>query len=341
MATEKPPDSLAVRRDIAAGRIPPVWLWTGPETYLKDDLFPRVVSGATDEAMPELNVNRYRAGQDDMGEIILVCQTVPMLSNRRVVFLQNVEKASRSERETLLSYVQSPSPQTVLIISGERPPRDSLNKRLSEAGAALAVFWTPFASQARPWVQSRFKDLGKTCDRDIAGALLEACGETLEGKVALGEVAPELEKIALTMGDRTIVAEKDLAVIGRKPNDDLKELSARVTVGDLPGALMSLDGALLFKENTAVRIVAVLTHRVLNMLAARDIADGGVPVAAAVKKAGIWDRDVETIERGVRARSGGELRKGLNVLASADRELKSTSKSPRLVLEEVVINLCR
>jgi DNA polymerase III delta subunit len=131
-----------------------------------------------------------------------------------------------------------------------------------------------------------------------------------EDKVPLSDIAPEIEKIASGMGPQeTEVTETHLDSIARKASETfLRRLQDAAGDGDLHQALRALDGALLFKENAPVRIVATLMYRVDRI--------SGSPRARAAR------------------------RRGLLALAEADRKLKSTPQDPRLVLETALFTLC-
>jgi DNA polymerase III delta subunit len=264
-----------------------------------------------------------------------------MLAPHRVVYLQEVEGSGKKERDLLLAYVENPSPDTTLLITGSRSPGDSLYKRLEAAGAESAVFWIPFADQTRQWIQIQFRDRGKQCDAETARALLERCGGGDDRQVSLREIAPEIEKVVLSVEERAVVTLDDLEVIGRRPHDALLyEVMDRVTAGDVSGALTALDGALLFRENSEIRIVAALTHRLLNLLRVRELVDTGCSAAEAGRRAGIWQREMKAVEAGVRVRSSPACRAALAALADADRTLKSTGKNARLVLETTLVTIC-
>jgi DNA polymerase III delta subunit len=120
------------------------------------------------------------------------------------ILLRDIDKLSKSEEELLAAYAGDPSPTRA------RPQAPKLagtaHRRLIEAGAAAAVFWTLFERDAVEWIRLRFQDLGKRCDPATAGELLAACGAGPgQGNVALSEIAPEVEKVSLAMGPRTQV----------------------------------------------------------------------------------------------------------------------------------------
>jgi DNA polymerase-3 subunit delta len=335
------PDSLVVRRAVDRGEIPPVWLWSGPEDFLKEELFGKLAERVAGEGMGALNVNRYRAGDDSLDEILATCRTLPMLSARRAVLVKDLEKLGKTERESLLAYAADPAPETALVLAGERHPGDSFHKALGAAGAVPAVFWVPFEPDTRKWIQIRFRDHGKRCDSETAQELLEVCGGGGGNQVPLREVAPEIEKVALAVGERELVTADDLSVIARKADEKLLyAVTERVTARDLAGALRSLDGALLFKDNTEVRIVANLTYTLVNIAKVRDFLDAGLAPREAQKAAGIWPKIWPEIERAARRYDRRSLARGLDALARADRILKSSPRNPRTVLEETLLTIC-
>jgi DNA polymerase III delta subunit len=46
------------------------------------------------------------------------------------------------------------------------------------------------------------------------------------------------------------------------------------------------------------------------------------------------------VEAGVKGRTGAAYRRALEILARTDRTLKSSPKSPRIVLESAILRIC-
>lgn len=339
MARKKTPDSLAVRKAIDGGKYPPVWLWMGEEEYLKDELFRRIAGEVGKEGVGDLNVNRFRGRDDSLETILTTCQTIPMFSGRRAVMVKDIEKiTSKRDREAVMKYVSHPVPETILILAGERGPGDSFNRGLIASGAEAAMFWTPFENQTRQWIQIRFKDHGKLCSASVSEALYQRCGGGRGEKVSLSEIAPEIEKIVVSMGDREKVIEDDLEVVARKADEKLRgEMIDRVTQKDAVGALLALDGALLFRQNAEVRLVALLAHRLVNIAVGRDwirTGNEGMP-------RGFWPAEWEQVRPATSRFSDPDLARSLEALANADRTLKSSPKNSRAVLEDTILTICK
>jgi DNA polymerase III delta subunit len=142
--------------------------------------------------------------------------------------------------------------------------------------------------------------------------------------------------VAVGLGERTVVTEDDLAVIGRKAAEALRQdVVNRVSRKDVSGALRALDGALLFRGNTEIRLVAMLTHRMMNIATARNRREAGEG-----RPARIWPAEWKEVEPAVNRFDQEGLRRSLLALTDADRTLKSRPKNPRAVLEHTIITIC-
>ena len=321
-----------VRRAIEKDDLPRVWLWTGPEEYQKEELWQRLAAKVVPEGLEAMNVARYRAKDDDVAQVVALCRSLPMLAPRRVVWLRDVEGMTKSEEDLLIDYIRDASPEAVLVLSGSRSPGEAKYKRLADAGAEAIVFWIPFERDTIAWIRQRFSDLGKQCDGQVAQVLMQACGAAPgREKVALSELAPEIEKVALGMGSRAKVTGEDLGSIGRRVDEEhLRELTSALAVGNAAGALRALDGILLFKGYDEVRVLANITHRILALMRVRDLMDRGMKHDELARASGVWPSQFEEVERAARGWTGPGLRRGLDLLACADRDLKSSGKSEPL-----------
>jgi DNA polymerase-3 subunit delta len=342
MSTRKKPDSRLIREAIDGDRIPRVWLWTGPEEFLKEELFDRLAARVVAPGLESLNLDRFRAGDDSLERILTTIATLPMMSDRRAILLRNVEALGRKEREFLAGAVSAAGPEVALVLATERGPRDSLNLRLAKAGAEARVFWTPFPEQTITWIGLRFRDLGKQCSPGVAEALLRTCGGGFEGQVPLRQVAPEIEKVALSVKVREEIQESDLTVIGRRAGEELLyKVSERMGERDLSGAMRALDGALLFRSNDPVRITSNLSLLFHQVASVQDLRAAGISSGEVQKKLRIWPKQWETLQQASRCYSRGDVTRSVVRLARADRTLKSRADNPRLVLETTIASICR
>src|SRR4051812_50122019 len=75
----------ALLRSLKKGQLAPVYYFHGPEDVLKDEAVRTILDQALDPAMRDFNLDQRSAGQLDPEEVHSLCNTLPMLAERRVV----------------------------------------------------------------------------------------------------------------------------------------------------------------------------------------------------------------------------------------------------------------
>ena len=113
------------------GELAPVYYLYGPEDILKDEAVQAIVDRALDPALRDFNFDQRSAGQLDPEAIFALCTTLPMMAERRVVVLREVEGWKRKPkiRAAFLKYLERPAAETVSSWC-RAPPRRSEDKDL-------------------------------------------------------------------------------------------------------------------------------------------------------------------------------------------------------------------
>lgn len=153
-----------------------------------------------------MNWASYNAEEGlNIDEILNLCNTMPFLSERRLIVIRNTGKLSEIELEHILSYLENPSETTTLILTleGEKPS-EKLLKRLSRNAAV--VRFEPLRNKAEriQWAMERAETNGKKMDRDAATLLADMTG------VNLWFIATEIEKLCLYASSRPSITIGDV-----------------------------------------------------------------------------------------------------------------------------------
>ena len=108
----------ALLRSLPKGELAPVYYLHGPEDILKDEAIQAIVDRVLDPALRDFNFDQRSAGQLDPEAIFSLCTTLPMMADRRVVVLREVEgwKRKPKTRAAFLAYLQRPAQETVVIL---------------------------------------------------------------------------------------------------------------------------------------------------------------------------------------------------------------------------------
>ena len=114
----------AFSKQIKAGEIPPaIYLW-GEEDVLKDEAVRAVLEHVVDPGLRDFNYDVRSAAQLDPDAVEALCTTLPMMADRRLVVIRDIEAWSKRARakSAVVRYLEHPAPETVLILVQGAPP---------------------------------------------------------------------------------------------------------------------------------------------------------------------------------------------------------------------------
>lgn len=259
----------ALSKSLKKGEIAPVYYLYGSEDVLKDEAVRSIIDGATDPAMRDFNLDQRSAAQLDPEEVHALCNTLPMMAERRVVLLRDIEawKRKTKARNGFLRYLEHPSPQTVVILvqsSGE----DAEDKELMRGG--YAVRFDPLSSgRAAKWVQREAGKLGITLEPEAAEHLVRSVGADLGGLVS------ELAKLASLPATGPVTAATVGELVGIQHGETLWDWRSAV-LDDQSGRAVTLLPAILAQPGmSGVKMVTHLGAALIGLGVARNLYDSG------------------------------------------------------------------
>src|SRR6267154_2479392 len=116
------------------GQIAPVYLLIGVETYLRDHAARAIAEAALkDSLLREFNESRFSLLGGGALDAIAAAEQFPMMSDRRVVYVQDFGKLREADEEALKRYLENPVATSVVIfIAADLDKRRTLAKTLLE-----------------------------------------------------------------------------------------------------------------------------------------------------------------------------------------------------------------
>lgn len=320
-------------RDIKRGEIAPVYYLTGDADLLKDDFVTAVVDAALDPAGRDFNLDVRSAGDLDAPALHTLVDTVPLLSERRVVVIRNLEQWRKNAKpwDALRRYVARPSPSTVLVLvhgAGEAP-----DAALTRSGVQVDVP-APGPAALRRWLAHRARRTGIELEDGAMEHLIRAVGPEL------GHLAAELEKLAAAVGADRAVGVADVAqLVGVNHGETVEDWVEAVLARDVERALRLTDVVLPQAGVTAVRMIIALGTELVGLRLARALADEGL-AGARLERAVLdqlrgarpaggrnWERQAKSWATAALRWSAAEVDRALRTAYDADRALKSTMVS--------------
>jgi DNA polymerase-3 subunit delta len=208
------------RRSLESEALKPVYLFTGAETFLKEEGVAAVIEKAVPPAERNLNLETLYAGDVTGQDVRERALTLPFFTSHRGILVRQVEKWRAADVKALGEYLQSPSESTTLILSSQ-------DERLKSEGwnavAALAYHvecYPLFDNQVPDWVVRRSREHGKNISHGAVQLLIELAGQTL------ADLDNELGKLANYVGPRESVTEEDVrAAAGHLRQDTIFDLT--------------------------------------------------------------------------------------------------------------------
>ena len=113
----------------------PVYYLFGEDDFLKEQATRDLIEAAVDPATRDFNLELRRAGELDAEALDALLSTPPMLAERRVVVLRDVDKMKKSVRTLLDRYLARPAHDTVLVLVA--PSGAKSDKTLSDRTTAV------------------------------------------------------------------------------------------------------------------------------------------------------------------------------------------------------------
>ena len=116
----------------------------------------KALDAALEQIVPtarDFNLSVYRADKDEWQNIIATLHQSPMMSARRAVVVEAIDKLKVSEADALLRYLENPVPSSLLLIVGTKlDGKRKYAKALKKSGPVLE-FGTPKPYQLPQWLQ--------------------------------------------------------------------------------------------------------------------------------------------------------------------------------------------
>ncbi len=220
----------ALKKNILAGIIAPVYLFYGPESYLKEE-FADMIRTAIFPSESDAACNTHILYGPDLtpGELISKASEYPMFTPRQLLIVRQFEKIKKpptkelqkQHEEKFNRYIQSPAEFTVLLLDADQVDKKEIEK---PPFSTLKKYRHDFAAIKTPelFASARAKSSGWTFEPDALKAF------TAYIEPSAREICHEIEKIILYASargkDKRITATDVLDCVGISRSYNVFEL---------------------------------------------------------------------------------------------------------------------
>ena len=327
-------------QSIGAGRFSPVYLFTGPEEYVKrealDALREKLLPPGL-EALNDVTLEGVTARQ-----ITDAAETMPMMCERRIVTVRDwaplLPAKSKSEDEEVAwmqKWLEDPPASCALVFYMRNEPdgRKKMTGLLKKKAEPVSFDLLSDAELAR-WCAARLKSRKKHISGKALNTLTYMAGRELT------RLSGELDKLTAYLGDeRGEITEADVAaIVSPSLEYNVFELLNSLLAGDMKKGQQTINSLLQGGQN-ATGILAMLTRQVRQLTHMKCALDAGGTVQAVQEQLKLHPYAAKQTARQCRALSTDWLTALYERCVESDFAVKSGRLRDRDALDALIFQI--
>jgi len=319
-------------------KIYPVYLFYGKENYLKEDISKKLRNRLIDSAYSEFNYNVFYGEKLSINEVINDLDTLPLMSKHKLLVIKEAEKINKNDETKLINYFNRLSLKsnfsTLIIIYKESSPNKELITAIKRIGIVANFSITDKAKLAL-WIKSKFKQSNKKITQEALFYLQSIVDSDL------GRLFNEIEKIDVYTKDQKIIEKEDVMItIGGSEAVNIFKVLDSVGDKDIKNAI---DGLVKLNQGNLhhLSIFAMIYRQIKLILQTKLLLANGFNFKEVENKLKLPYFVVEKMIKQSKKYTFKEIDKSYELLNIADLELKDSQKEPKIILEELVMNIIK
>jgi DNA polymerase III subunit delta len=330
------------------GALLPLYVVTGEETFLRDQVVAELRAAALGSGIPAFNEDKFTAGESSIDQILSAVRTVPMMAPRRFVWVRGAERWDAGEPEEgetkrespldrMADYAASATVETTCLVisSSKLDGRRRLTVLAKKQG--FFVSCDPMQGTAVvSWIERQCAARKNPIEASVAELIAAIAGTDL---ARLNDV---IERLSLFVGQGAAITDDAVSeCVARVRTTDTWALVDAVGRRDLPSAIRLL-ADLYDSRDHGLPLLGALAWSIRQLARFQISIEAGANASEAARRAGVFQpfrvRELEKKVRNVRSK---ELERWLLVLAETDIALKSSRRPSDAILEEMITRLAR
>jgi DNA polymerase-3 subunit delta len=316
--------------DLKAEKLKPLYLFYGPESFLMDSMLAHAKNALIDPASEAFNYQVENADQLGAEEIVQKMETLPFLSERRLVIFKNaqffVKKApfTPEGEASLKACFENPPLSTVAIFlcSGNPDKRLKWMERIQKQGRSVS-FDRLDEPEFKRWINQRLKKGSiETDDRTRQFLIDRLAYLEYRAEISLQEIDQHLEVlIALCTSGGRLTREAIEQVVPQNLEADSLKMVDAVFAQNLPKSLAMLE-SLRSQGESEIMMLGSLYKSLTQMHLIRMLSEMGYSEAAISKRLGMHAFRVRILLKHSRSYDLGLLSGYIREAAQMDHGMK-------------------
>jgi DNA polymerase-3 subunit delta len=329
-------DSLTFLQNAAKAKPRPIYVLHGDEAFLKrrtQAALRTLVLGPDDDGF---GVSNHDGDKASWAEIHDELETLPFLSPRRLVIVDQADPFVTRERSRLEKYFAEPSAHGVLVLDVQTW---ASNTKLAKAlpDAATLACKTPESRKLPEWCVSWCAaQHGKPLTAPAARLLVDLVGADM------GLLDQEMAKLAIYAGNNSRIDVADVdQLVGQSRAETVWKILDLIGAGQV-GAALTLMDRLFDQGDQPLRTLGAIGSQLRRLAQAARLNAQGEPLPSALERAGVPPFARRGAEQQLRHLGRRRLDLLYDWLLETDLGLKGSSQlPPRTLMERFVVQLAR
>ena len=318
-----------IQEDLKTGSFRHIYLLYGDEDYLLQQYKNKLVSALCDEG-DTFNFARYEGKDVPVREVIDLCETMPFLSDRRVILFEDTG-FFKNKCDELTDYAAAIPDYLYLIFKEHQiDKRNRLYKLVSKEGRA-AELKEPDEKTLIRWIGTILSKNGKKISARDASVILERTGSDM------GTIRNELEKLISYTEGRDAVTTADIdAVCSTQTVNRVFEMVRAAADKNQQKAMALYEDLLALKERP-MTILFNMGRQFRQMFLTKQMQDEGTPSAEIARVLGVQPFVVRNLSACASRYRMKDLEKIIADFVDAEEAVKTGRLEDRLAVELMII----
>jgi len=337
-----------LKKKIKENDLSGVFLFCGPEEFMKDHYAGLIRKKVDASPLPEFNHIYFNASTDKLSDLEDAVYSLPYMWENKLIEITDLETARITESDAQAYtriFEEIPEYLTVLVVlRADESIEENRNSKSSKSGIAAFVnsvrenglvveFETEKADKLVSWITRHFVSKGVTFEQTVPREIINVCGSDMY--ILQGEILKLAEVFSGTPLTASDVRKYCCSNSSYKYFDIASALNRR----DMVAAKRILESLDLNRDKIPLA-VGFLTKNYSEMLLVKTALSSGIGFDALAKDMKIPSWRVGKIAQSIGQSDIKTLSFAINELANADMKIKSFRGDPKRILELSFYRIC-
>lgn len=330
----------SLKEDIKTKKFKSLYLFYGPEEYLKKYYLESIENALLQEDLKSLN-KIVLEGKITTGTIIDHCETLPVFSDKKLVVVKNSglfkakgkggqDGKGKTAKDDFLDYLANVPDHSCLVFYEEEIDKrmkavDSVKKK-----GLIVEFLYQKPTELVKWVSKAFKSNKKDIDPMTASQLVENCEQ------GMTEILNEINKLVLYTGERTKITGADIEKVCTKSvKSRIFDLTDAISEKNAAKALNLLEDMVILKEPMP-KVLFMITRQFRQILEMKLLCGSGMRQDEAAAKIGITPFAAGKIQKQSNGFSVKTLKQAVEECLELDMAIKTGRMDDRIAAELLI-----